>query len=160
MTIVQRVAVFGCLLLAAGCAASAGDKRRAGQEGDIREVVFRYQFEHSELQQRDLAEAFFIGLDEGDDDPDAAFLARFAGHDPVVLPASDAERSLLGVSHEDTGELGALFFQDDIDWVSDRRVTVEGGWFEGERSAGKSIFHVSLKADGWVVTTRDIKQRS
>jgi hypothetical protein len=55
---------------------------RLGQEDDIREAVFRHQFDHNASGQQKTAHAYWLAIfvSEKDSDPSAQFMKRFAHH--------------------------------------------------------------------------------
>lgn len=63
----------------------------AAVEDDVFEAVFRYQFEHNGSLQKQNAAAYYLHLSPqltGGDNPDDAFMKRFAGHRPPVRKVS------------------------------------------------------------------------
>jgi hypothetical protein len=112
--------------------ASAAARRRA--EPAVREAVFRALFEHNASGLGDKAGAYYIRWQEAD--PDAGFLARFAGQEPPVRPASrcDAGKEK-GVIDRETGERGLLFTIDSIEWLSDGEAVVTAKYYEAGLSA-------------------------
>jgi hypothetical protein len=147
-------------LLAAACGSTATEQRQASDEWNVREVVFRYQFANADIEDRGAQAVYFMGLDEGEADPPGLLLDRFAVHSPPVMAAGRAERTLQGVSRADNGDRGVLFFQGDIDRVNDRKVIVEGGFFQHQRSSATALYHVNLLDGKWVVTVREMKSRA
>jgi hypothetical protein len=113
-------------------AASAAARLRA--EPAVREVVFRHLFANNASGLKDRAAAYYIRFREAD--PEAAFLARFAGQEPPVLPASRCEASKeQGVLDRATGERGLLFTIESIEWLSDGEAVVVARYYEAGLSA-------------------------
>jgi hypothetical protein len=133
----------------AGCASSstatsspaASAPSHATAEPEIFEAVFRYQFDHNASGIQKQAEKYCLSL-PGEKSPDAAFLQRFAGHQPPVLAADECERR--------SGK--SLFFRiNKLDWHKDNEVWVRGGYFEGNLSSSVESYRVLLKNGKWVV---------
>lgn len=114
---------------------------REETEWDIREAVFRYQFERNASAQQQNADVYFLSLG-GETDPPAAFVERFSRHKPQVE----------GVSHRtDTGTY-LVFTIEDVRWVSDDHVEVGGGYYEGPLSASGNTYRVERRDGAWFVT--------
>jgi hypothetical protein len=78
------------LLLTIASASLAVDNDRSSQEDDIRETVFRHQFDHNASGQQKSAHAYCLAVlvDNKDSDPSHQFIRRFAHHKPPVRKAS------------------------------------------------------------------------
>jgi hypothetical protein len=103
---------------------------RSAAELDIAEEVFRHLFEHNHSQAQGNAKAYFLQIDGKD--PDATFLARFAGQAPPIRKGSEFQE----------GE-GLLFRVSELTWLEDGRVKATGGYHEASRSASSSTFHLA-----------------
>lgn len=124
------------------------------QEDDIRESVFRYQFQHNASGQQQNAKVYFLSLGsiEEPEDPSDEFMKRFQGHQPPVKKVSQSIVSVFeGVKDKDTGEQGLIFRVTRIAWKSDVEVEVEGGYYENGLSASGNIYRVALEGGQWVV---------
>ena len=149
-----------------GCPSELGDEsvtlsdeERREEELDIWESVFRYLFDYHSSYQGYLAPVFYLETHDGRD-PSAGLVARFSGHQPPVKPASAFEKvdnqSIEIRSPADGSPLGThlngLFFDvGEIDWKSDVYVTVQGGYYEGPRSASGSTYCLVKEQGEWVV---------
>jgi hypothetical protein len=135
-------------LLAIGCSANEHTRVVLSEDEQIREVVFRYQFEHNASGQGESASAYYLGLGHGDD-PSAELLTPFEGHTPPVKPlsASELEPGTAQVVDKETGLPGLAFLITDIRWVSDHQVEVDGEYREASESAAGSTYQV-VKEDG------------
>ena len=134
------VALFTVLVLCACSAPAPTDPpTRAEQEFDICEAVFRHQFENNASAVQQKAAAYFLEIHKADPAPE--FLARFAGNQPPVRPGSEFE----------TGK-GLSFRVNSIEWLNDRKVKVNGGYFEASMSASGNDYVLELGDDGWAVT--------
>ena len=130
------------------------DKVRERQVDDIREVVFRWQFDHNASGQQKKAQVYFLGFHGKEGDPTDEFMKRFAGHIPSVRKASACESNAKqGVRDKTTGEKGLIFRVSSVRWKSDTEVEVEGGYNESGVSASSNVYVVK-KVDGkWKVTS-------
>ncbi len=158
---------FGWIVLAALLAACAGRVSsvpvvspttlpRSAQEDDIREAVFRYQFEHNASGTQQTAQFYCLSLGEysKDIDPDDGLMQRFQGHKPAVKKVSQCICSPeVGVKDKEIGQSGGLVFRvTSIRWISNTEVEVEGGYYEGGLSASGNVYQVVRKGNQWVVT--------
>lgn len=129
---------------------------RSAQENDIREAVFRYQFQHNASGAQQTAEFYCLSLGEYSNelDPDDELMQRFQGHKPAVKKISQCVYGPeMGVQDADTGQSGGLVFRvTHIEWISDTEVKVEGGYYEGGLSASGNIHWVVRQGNRWVVT--------
>jgi hypothetical protein len=141
------------LLLALATLGCASLTARRGQEEDIREAVFRWQFTHHEAGLAHEAKVFFLAVGEKGGDPPEGLLRRFAGHRPPVRKAS-ASRLVPGngVVDRQTGERGLRFRITRIRWVSEEEAVVNGDWFEGGLNASGDTFTVRKRDGRWQVT--------
>ena len=145
------------VIIAIGCIASiAGStKTRAADEDNIREAVYRYQFQHNASGLKQNAKAYFLGIEKGRQiaDPSDAFMKRFAGAKPPAKKWSQAEfRPDKGIVDKTTGERGLGFHTGAIKWISRAKVEVEGGYQEANLSASKNTYTLVKKGSRWVVT--------
>lgn len=139
------------LLPIAPCAAKDAPISRTAQEDDIREAVFRYQFNHNASGLQQNAKIYFLSLSRKKD-PEDRFLKRFKDLPKAVKKASEAEASALeGVKDRKTGESGLIFFVGRIKWVKDVQVEVGGGYYENGLSASSNTYYVVKKNNKWVV---------
>lgn len=138
------------LALSLGCAQNPATPAPAGAssastastaEDDIREAVFRYQFEHNASGLQKSAERYCLSV-EGDRMPSAGFLRRFSGHTPPVTSSDRCDRT--------TGR--DLFFRiQDIQRQSENEAWVRGGYWEGNLSSSVELYIVSREGGTWVV---------
>jgi hypothetical protein len=126
----NRYLVAGMLvaLLALACSPGKSTPTDLSEEDQIREVVFRYQFEFNASGLGEGATAYYLRLGQGRD-PSPELLARFEGHAPPVKPLSATE----------------------IRWVGDNEVEVDGGYDEASESAAASKYRVLREQDEWRV---------
>ena len=94
--------IWLCIALVSATAilGRAADNSRESQADDIREAVFRYQFEHNASGQQQSAHDYYLAIGDQDADPSDEFMKRFAHHKPPVHKAS-ASRMMedLGVDY-------------------------------------------------------------
>src|SRR5579864_6549397 len=77
-------------LLTIASSSPAVDTDRARQEDDIRESVFRYEFDHNASGQQKTAHLYCLQILVGNrnSDPSNPFIQRFAHHKPPVRKVS------------------------------------------------------------------------
>jgi hypothetical protein len=135
------------------------DQDRDMDKQDIREAVFRYQFNHNASGQQQNAKVYFLSLDQ-DKDPSNEFMERFKGTEPPVKKASQASKSAGGVVDKETGERGLLFRITSIKRLGENEVEVEGGYFEAGQSASRNVYRVKHENGKWVVKEEKLKRIS
>lgn len=106
---------------------------------DIAEATFRYQFQKNASGAQQKAEAYFLSLFAKDPSPE--FLKRFAQHKPPVQKGSEFK----------VGN-GLAFRVITIKRVSETKVEVSGGYYEGNLSSSGNSYFVEKKDGKWVVT--------
>lgn len=141
------------LLFALTSLGVADNKARQGQDDDIREAVFRYQFDHTASGQQKTAKVYFLGVGEKATDPSDEFMKRFADHKPPVRKASASHFVRgKGLLDKKTGERGLAFRNTLIKWISDTEVEVSGGYYETELSSSGNTYTVQKENGKWKVT--------
>ena len=141
------------LLLTLASVGFAADKARQSQEDDIREAVFRYQFDHNASGQQKSAKVYFLGVGEKATDPSDEFMKRFVDHKPPVRKASASHFVRgKGMLDKKTGESGLAFRAQSIKWISDTEVEVSGGYYEAELSSSGNTYTVKKESGKWKVT--------
>jgi hypothetical protein len=142
------------LLLTIASASLAVDNDRSSQEDDIRETVFRHQFDHNASGQQKSAHAYCLAVlvDNKDSDPSHQFIRRFAHHKPPVRKASACHWDSIKVVENRTGRPALIFRVSRIGWISDTEVTVDGGYEEGNVSASANTYTVTNRNGKWEVT--------
>jgi hypothetical protein len=149
MNIVVRV----FLLFGFASIGVAADKARQDQEDDIREAVFRYQFDHNASGQQKTAKVYFLGVGEKSTNPSDDFMKRFANHKPPVRKASASHFVRgEGLLDKKTGERGLAFRATNIQWISDTEVEVSGGYYEAELSSSDNTYTLKKEDGKWKVT--------
>ena len=141
------------LLLAFVSFGAAADGIRQNQEDDIREAVFRWQFDHSGGWLQQETKAYYLQVGENDNDPSDELIKRFSGHKPPVRKGSACNANIrTGVLDKQTGERGLILRVRSIEWQSDSEVKVLGGYYEGGRSASGNTYTLKNKNGKWEVT--------
>jgi hypothetical protein len=118
------------------------------QEGDIREAVIRYQIKMWDLK----AKVYFIAVNGKD--PTEEFLRRFVD---IELPvrkksASKQKKDVVGwVVEKKTGKTGVIFDQNAIQWQSNTKVVVDGGYLCGGLCAAAGHYEVEYVEGRWTV---------
>ena len=148
----MRIIASLSLLVAFTSVGMAADQARQLQEEDIREAVFRWQFDNNVSGQQKRAKVYFLAVGEKSGDPSDELLKRFADHQPPVRKRSactaDAGK---GVLDKRTGEQGLLFRVTNIKWKSDTEVEVEGGYYEAGLSASGNLYTLKKEQGKWKV---------
>jgi hypothetical protein len=158
--------------------------REDAEVDDVREAVFRYQFEHngSGLQQR--AAAYYLQIETGDrkeTDPSDAFMKRFARNNPPVHKRSEARVATeefekerkdqevpflfrlpqtfhdFGVIDRRSGREGLIFYQQSLNRITDTKVEVSGGYYESGESSSGNIYTVEKQNGKWTVTKKTLR---
>jgi cbb3-type cytochrome oxidase subunit 3 len=118
---------------------------------DIREAVFRYQFEHNASAQQRKAKVYFLSLGKGKA-PSDLFMLRFKDHKPPVKPASMlASMKINGAPGRGRVVNGLIFYVTSIEPVDEDEVEVAGGYYEGDLSSSGNRYRVKRKGSRWVV---------
>src|ERR1700676_2637782 len=136
---------FTCL--ATGCTPTG--TARLHEEDDIREAIFRYQFEHNASGQQKRAAVYCLSIGENAD-PSDEFIKRFANHNPPVRKISGCTVGPFdGVVDKLTHKLGLVFRVSSIKWISGTEVEATGGYYEAGLSASGNTFTVSKRLGKW-----------
>jgi len=146
------------LLFAFASFSLAADNQRLSQEDDIREAVFRYQFEHNASAQQTNSKVYFLGVAGKSGDPSEELIKRLAGHKPPVRKASASHYVKgKGILDKKTGEQGLAFSINSIKWVSDSEVEADGGYYEAEKSSSANVYTLKKQNGKWHVTKNKLK---
>lgn len=130
----------------------ANDAAHLRQEDDIREAVFRYQFDHNASGQQKSAHDYFLAIGDKNADPSDAFMKRLAHNKPAVRKASACRVDPSGsVVNKRTGKHGLLFRIGSITWISDTEVKVWRGYDETNPSSSGSTYTVKKDSGKWIV---------
>jgi len=132
---------------------------RLADEQDIKEAVFRYQFDHNGSGQQKNAKVYFLSINQTSD-PGDDFMNRFKDNKPPVRKVSQATVSADGVVDKRTRERGLLFRITGVQWLHENEVEVTGGYFESGQSASRSVYNVKRVNDKWVVQKEKLKRVS
>jgi hypothetical protein len=146
------------LLLTIACPCLATDNDRASQEDDVREAVFRFQFDHNASGQQKTARAYCLAIltGEKDSDPSSEFIKRFAHHKTRVRKASDCHCASFHVVENRFGRPALIFRVSNITWVADTGITVEGGYEEGNLSSSGNTYTVKKQNGKGFVTNNQM----
>ena len=126
---------------------------QTNEEDDIREAVFRHQFEHNASGQKQNANAYYLCGPGKNRDLPADFMKRFATHKPPVRICSASHYDPnYGLVDNKTGRTGLSFHLGDVKWTSDSEVEVQGGYYEGNMSSSNNTYSVRKQNGKWVVT--------
>jgi hypothetical protein len=139
--------VFACL----STANTRTDATRLHEEDDVREAVFRYQFEHNSSGQQKRASVYCLSIGENTD-PSDEFIKRFANHSPPVRKISGCNVGPYdGVVDKLTHKLGLVFRVSSINWISGTEVEATGGYYEAGLSASGDTYTVRKRLGKWRV---------
>jgi hypothetical protein len=123
----------------------------AAEQDDIREAVFRYQFEHNASGQRQNATFYFLSYGK-DKEPGDDFIVRFKDHKPPVKKRSQSSKVEGEVIDKETGERGLIFSAVTIKVIDANKVQVDGGYYEGGLSSSGNVYTLERKEGKWIVT--------
>ncbi len=142
----------------------AADKARESQSEEIREAVFRWQFDHNTSGHKTNAQVYFLSIgeicQEGDELSDE-FMKRFANHKPPVRKVSASTKSpSKGIVDKKTGEKGLIFSVTNIEWKSDTEVHVSGGYCKELLDASGNTYTVKKQKGKWKVTNAQMNWMS
>ena len=137
------------------CACSSSPQattQTMSEEDQIREAVFRYQFEFNASGLGKAANAYFLSV-EGHEDPSPQLLKQFEGHRPPVKPASAStlEPGTAQVVDRESGQPGLIFRIREIRRLTDDEVEVDGGYDEASESATGNTYRVMKTGGRWEV---------
>jgi hypothetical protein len=140
---IRHITIHCSLLLAFVALSFSSDMAHRSQEDDIREALFRYQFEHNASAQQQTAHDYYLAVGEEGADPSDEFMRRFADHKPLVHKASACriKPSTGEVVNKRNGKPGLRFRQGTITWVSAIEVTVWGGYDEANVSSSGNTYY-------------------
>ena len=142
------------LLLGFALLGVAADNASESQTDDIREAVFRWQFDHTAFVGQQInAQIYFLSIGEKSEDPKDEFLKRFADHKPPVRKVSACTGyDEGGVFDKKTGQRGLLFRVAIIEWKSDTEVEVRGGYRAAGLSGTGNTYTLKRETGKWKVT--------
>ncbi|HWC18061.1 MAG TPA: hypothetical protein VG498_13660 [Terriglobales bacterium] len=141
------------LVFTSACSSPLSKADRLSQEDDIREAIFRYQFNHNASGQQKNASFYCLSVGENHNDPTDELLKRFADHKPPVRKVSDCQvHPFTGVSDNRTGTRGLILRVSGITWISDKKVKAEGGYYEGSLSSSGNTYTVIKEHGKWTVS--------
>lgn len=125
----------------------------AADDDDVREAVFRHQFDHNASGLQKNARVYCLQI-EGKRDPSPELLRRFEDSEPKVKKASlcsfkrGSER---GGVQDDTGAPGLIFRIDTIRRQAPDAAVVEGGYFEAGLSSSGNVYELARVGGRWIV---------
>jgi hypothetical protein len=151
---IRHITIHCSLLLAFVALSFSSDMAHRSQEDDIREALFRYQFEHNASAQQQTAHDYYLAVGEEGADPSDEFMRRFADHKPLVHKASACriKPSTGEVVNKRNGKPGLRFRQGTITWVSAIEVTVWDGYDEANVSSSGNTYTLKRQNGRWYVT--------
>ena len=149
----MRIILPMLLAFTSGCASIASGAPRLSQEDNIREAVFRYQFNHNASGQQQRAAFYCLAVGEKRSDPSDEFMKRFADHKPPVRKVSECQIDpSKGVIDKRTGTSGLVFRVTGITWISDSEVEAAGGYYEAGLSSSGNTYTLTKQHGQWKVS--------
>jgi hypothetical protein len=131
---------------------TAPNPSRLQVEDDIREAVFRYQFQHNASGQQKQAGVYCLSVGEKTD-PSDELIKRFAENKPPVHKISECTVGPFdGVVDQRTHTRGLVFRVGAITWISETEVEATGGYYEGGLSSSGNTYTVRKRLGKWTVT--------
>jgi len=131
---------------------AADANKRAAQEDDIREAIFRYEM-------KDRASIIFLNINN--QDPSDSFMKRFSDVKLAVKKLSaiaPAKRpAQRWIYDRETGKPGVALWTGKFTWTSDHGAIVDGGYYCGSLCAGRGDFYLAFKGGRWVVEKFEVK---
>jgi hypothetical protein len=120
---------------------------------DIREAVFRYQFQNSDPTKWQNMEVYFLELMPDKKSPSPEFINRFSDIYPPVKPVSDAVINPRNgvVTDKETGKEGIIFNIEAIRWVDKDSVEVDGSFYVANLCAEGHTYYLKWFKGIWVV---------
>jgi hypothetical protein len=142
--------LFVVALLASCSQPPALDRSKA--ENDVREAVFRYQFQYGAPKAPERPAAYFLFVGKPGADPSDEFMRRFAGMTPPVKKGSKAKSDAPeGVLDSETGKPAVIFSVGAVDWIHDRLARTSGGYFVSSWNSSGSDYTLEMREGKWVV---------
>jgi len=139
-------------MLLDGC---ARDEFSGPDVDDIREAVFRHQFELNASGAGSDVGARCIGVGDRAQDPSETFLARFVGIVPPVLKSTDCamDQTRTHLVVVASGQPALRFNCAEIHRRWDGSVDAEGGFYAGNLSASGNEYRLKKVNGKWIVVS-------
>jgi hypothetical protein len=123
----------------------------ASDEDDIREAVFRYQFTNNRAGANPFANIFYLSVEDGRD-PTDEFMARFQNPAHRVKKVSQCTASVSdGVKDRKTEKPGVILRVENIIWISEDEVSVDGGHYVDGLNRADNVHQVVREDGKWIV---------
>ncbi len=134
------------LVKSSGARSSANKSSKTKKdEDDIRETVFRYQFQQYHAKG---SRNFTIYLSVGDpEDPSDEFMKRFRRAMPFVKKSSEAV-----ISPTEGVKNGIILIAEEVKWTHSDRAVVSGGYYIASLDAEGNLYTVQRDKGKWTVT--------
>ena len=147
----KRISIFMILLFVSGVVvAQAKTSSAKTTQDDVREAVFRWQFENNRAGVFRGAPFFCLSLNGAD--PTTAFMRRFKGYRTPLKKISQCDTSSRGVSDSKTGKYGGVVFKVQDGMISDDEAWLSGGYFfDGLGASGNQYKLKKIKGKWQVV---------
>lgn len=114
-------------------------------EDDIREAVFRYQFQQYDAKgSRNFTVYLSVGDPQG---PSDDFMKRFRKEMPFVKKSAEAV-----ISPTEGVKNGIILIAEEVNWTHPDRAVVSGGYYIASLGAESNLYTVQRKNGKWAVT--------
>lgn len=153
--------VFFCCGVTAWCGSDVTIRWRIAQENAIRVVAFRSDIQYlqraneKETQPQWKIHVIFLGIYHLRDiwtDPNPAVMTQFRSIVPTVKPHSDDVDKNRVPTDKQTGQIGVISYLDEIRWINNSEVEVEGGIGTGRGPGGVAWrYHIVYRHGNWII---------
>lgn len=143
------------VLVLGGCSPTPEPATQLSEGDQIREAVFRYQFEFNASGLGQGAAVYFLSA-EGRSDPSSELLQRFDGQSPPVKPVSRStrEQGTAQVVDAETGAPSLIFTITEIRRLGENAAEVDGGYDEASESGSGNTYRLTRQDGSWRVIER------
>lgn len=147
----KRLTLFSLMFFMSGLVIAAQTKSAAAQstQDDVREAVFRWQFENNKAGVPKGAKFFCLSVNGGD--PTTAFMNRFKGYRTPVKKISGCNTSAAGVTDAKSGQAGGVVFKVEDGMMSNDEALFTGGYFFDGLGASGNQYTVRKINEKWKV---------
>ena len=147
----KRIALFSlmCFITSVSFAAQTKSSSTQSNPDDVREAVFRWQFENNKAGVPPGAGFYCLSLNGRD--PTNVFMRRFKGYRIPLKKISECNTSGGGVSDAKTGKYGGVVFKVEDGMMSSDEALFTGGYFFDGIGASGNQYTVKKINGKWKV---------